>query len=130
MVHRTLVAMYSYGTFYSGSLGWNIAKEDFFSIDAVNDFKIRAAYGTVGNRLGIGRYASQGTVGFDSYPGGSATIPTRVANPELQWETTETYNLGLELNMYNKRVTFSYLITLSEIQQNCFSQSQQPMKRE
>ncbi|WP_235003966.1 SusC/RagA family TonB-linked outer membrane protein [Aequorivita lipolytica] len=93
-----------YGTFYSGSLGWNIAKEDFFSVDAVNDFKIRAAYGTVGNRTGISRYASQGTVGFDSYPGGSSTIPTRVANPELQWETTETYNIGLELNMFNKRV--------------------------
>ncbi len=93
-----------YGTFYSGSAGWNVAKEDFFSVDAVNDLKIRAAYGTVGNRLGISRYASQGVVGFDSYPGGSSTIPTRVANPELQWETTETYNLGLELNMFNNRL--------------------------
>ena len=101
-----------FGTFYSGSLGWNIAKEDFFSVDAINDFKIRAAYGTVGNRLGIGRYASQGVVGFDSYPGGSSTIPTRVPNPELQWETTETYNVGLELNMFNNRVrtTTDYFI--------------------
>ncbi|SRX54661.1 SusC/RagA family TonB-linked outer membrane protein [Aequorivita sp. CIP111184] len=94
-----------FGTFYSGSLGWNIAKEDFFAIDAVNDLKIRAAYGTVGNRTGINRYASQGTVDFGSYPGGSSTIPARVANPELQWETTETYNVGLELNMFNKRVS-------------------------
>ncbi|MDP2685824.1 MAG: SusC/RagA family TonB-linked outer membrane protein [Aequorivita sp.] len=93
-----------FGTFYSGSLGWNIAKEDFFSVDAVNDLKLRAAYGTVGNRSGITRYASQGTVGFGSYPGGSSTIPSRVANPELKWETTETYNIGLELNMFNKRV--------------------------
>ncbi|MCG2418454.1 SusC/RagA family TonB-linked outer membrane protein [Aequorivita sp. F47161] len=93
-----------FGTFYSGSLGWNIAKENFFSIDAVNDLKIRAAYGTVGNRAGISRYASQGTVGFGSYPGGSSTIPSRVANPELQWETTETYNVGLELNMFNNRL--------------------------
>lgn len=94
-----------YGNFYSGSLGWNVAKEDFFSVDAINDLKIRAAYGTVGNRDGVPIYASQGTVGFDSYPGGSATIPARVPNPLIQWETTETYNVGLELNMFNKRVS-------------------------
>ena len=93
-----------FGTFYSGSLGWNIAKEDFFSIDAVNDLKLRAAYGTVGNRTGIDRYASQGTVGFTTYPGGASTIPARVANPEIQWETTETYNAGIELNMFKNRI--------------------------
>lgn len=95
-----------YGTFYSGSLGWNIAKENFFSVDAINDLKIRAAYGTVGNRLGVPNYASQGTVVFGSYPGGSSTLPSQVANPEIQWETTETINFGLELNMFNKRLRF------------------------
>ncbi len=93
-----------FGTFYSGSVGWNIAKEDFFSVDAINDLKIRAAYGSVGNRNGITRYASQGTVGFDAYPGGSATIPANVANPNLKWETTTTANVGLEFNLFNKRV--------------------------
>lgn len=93
-----------FGTFYSGSAGWNIAKESFFNVDAVNDLKIRGSYGSVGNRNGLTRYASQGTVGFGSYPGGSSTIPTQVANPELSWETTTTTNIGLELNMFNKRL--------------------------
>lgn len=93
-----------FGTFYSGSIGWNIAKESFFDIDAVNDFKIRASHGTVGNRNGINRYAPQDLVAFGSYPGGSATVPTNVGNPELQWETTETSNIGLELNMFNNRL--------------------------
>lgn len=93
-----------FGTFYSGSIGWNIAKEDFFNVDAVNDFKIRASYGTVGNRNGIGRYAPQGLVAFGSYPGGSATVPSNVANPLLQWESTETSNIGIELNMFNNRL--------------------------
>ncbi|HLV51046.1 MAG TPA: SusC/RagA family TonB-linked outer membrane protein, partial [Flavobacterium sp.] len=93
-----------FGTFYSGSIGWNIAKEDFFGVDAINDLKLRAAYGSVGNRNGIGRYAAQGTVSFDAYPGGSATIPANVANPELKWETTTTANVGLEFNLFNKRV--------------------------
>ena len=93
-----------YGTFYSGSVGWNIAKESFFQVDAVNDFKLRASYGSVGNRSGIQRYDAQGTVSFGSYPGGSSTLPANVANPDLTWETTTTTNIGLELNMFNKRV--------------------------
>ncbi|EDM43810.1 putative outer membrane protein probably involved in nutrient binding [unidentified eubacterium SCB49] len=95
-----------YGLFYSVSAGWNIAKENFFDVDAVNDFKLRGAYGTVGNRSGISRYASQGTVGFGSYPGGSSTIPDNIANPLLQWETTTTTNVGLELNMFQNRLRF------------------------
>src|SRR5690606_5028793 len=70
----------------------------------INDLKLRGSYGSVGNRASLSRYASQGVVGFGSYPGGSATIPTRVANPDLTWETTTTTNIGLELNMFNKRL--------------------------
>lgn len=93
-----------YGTFYSGSLGWNIAKESFFDVDAVNDLKLRASYGSVGNRSVLSRYAAMGTMGPGSYPGGSASVPLRIANPELSWETTTTLNVGLELNMFNKRL--------------------------
>jgi len=93
-----------YGLFYSGSLGWNIAKEDFFNVDAINDLKIRASYGTVGNRDGISRYAAQDNVQFGSYPGGSSTIPSNIGNPDLKWETTTTTNFGLEFNLFNRRV--------------------------
>ncbi len=93
-----------YGTFWSGSLGWNIAKEDFFNIEAINDLKIRAAYGTVGNRDGIDRYASQNLVSFTPYPGGSATQTSNFGNPGIKWETTTTTNVGLEFNLFNRRV--------------------------
>ena len=98
-----------YGTFYSGSLGWNIAKESFFKVDAINDLKLRAAYGTVGNRSGIDRYASQNTVNYASYPTGTGTLDLATAldnigSPTLQWETTETLNVGLEFNLFNRRV--------------------------
>ena len=95
---------YQYGTFYSGSLGWNIAKEDFFAVDVVNDLKIRAAYGSVGNRNGIDRYDSQATNAFGFYPGGSSSYPATVANPNLKWETTTTANVGLEFNLFNNRL--------------------------
>ncbi|RMA57915.1 SusC/RagA family TonB-linked outer membrane protein [Ulvibacter antarcticus] len=95
-----------YGTFYSGSIGWNVAKENFFKVDAIDDLKIRAAIGTVGNRSGIDRYEAQGFVGFAQYPGGLATEPSNFPNPELQWETTQTTNVGIELNMFNRRISF------------------------
>ncbi|MBV1924875.1 MAG: SusC/RagA family TonB-linked outer membrane protein [Flavobacteriaceae bacterium] len=94
----------TFGIFWSGSLGWNVAKEDFFKAEWINDLKIRAAYGTTGNRNGIGRYSPQDNVAFDSYPGGSATRPSNIGNPELKWETTTTTNIGLELNMFNNRI--------------------------
>jgi len=93
-----------WGTFYSLSAGWNIAKEDFFNVDVINDLKLRASYGTVGNRDGISRYAAQDNVQFGSYPGGSATIPSNIGNPDLKWETTTSTNIGLEFNLFNRRV--------------------------
>lgn len=93
-----------WGTFYSGSLAWNIANESFFNVDFVNDLKFRGSYGSVGNRSGLGRYEAQGVVDFDAYPGGSSTIPLRVANPELTWETTTTTNVGVEFNAFNNRL--------------------------
>lgn len=95
-----------YGTFWSGSLGWNMAKESFFDVDAISDLKLRASYGSVGNRSILSRYAAQGTVQSTNYPGGSATIPYRIANPELSWETTTTANFGLEMKMFSNRLSF------------------------
>jgi len=95
---------YKFGTFWSASLGWNIAKEDFFGVDAINDLKLRGAYGSVGNRNGIKRYDAQATNAFGFYPGGSSSYPATVANPNLKWETTTTFNVGLEFNLFNKRV--------------------------
>lgn len=94
-----------YGTFWSGSLGWNIAKESFFDVDAISDLKLRASYGSVGNRTILSRYAAQGTVQTAPYAGGSAVIPNRIANPELSWETTTTANFGLEMKMFRNRLS-------------------------
>ena len=93
-----------WGTFYSGSVAWNIANEAFFDVDFINDLKFRGSYGSVGNRAGLSRYAALGTVGFGSYPGGSSTIPSQVANPELSWETTTTTNIGLEFTAFDQRL--------------------------
>lgn len=105
-----------YGLFYSGSLGWNIAKEDFFDVSWINDFKIRASYGTVGNRGALGNYASQGTVAFDPYVGGSGSRPENIANPNLQWEETAITDVGVELGLFNNRVSavFDYFVKTTD----------------
>lgn len=93
-----------YGTFWSVSAGWNIANEDFFNVEQIDNLKLRASYGTTGNRT-IGRYKFAGTVGFNSgYPGGSATVPTNIENPDLQWEETSMIDIGLEFGMFNNRL--------------------------
>tara|TARA_R100000306_G_scaffold4192_3_gene7038 strand:+ start:332 stop:3427 length:3096 start_codon:yes stop_codon:yes gene_type:complete len=97
-------ADYKYGTFWSVSAGWNLAKESFMDVDGIDDLKIRGSYGTVGNRTGIGRYQALGTVVFASYPGGASTVVDQIANPELKWETTSTLNVGLEFNLLNRRI--------------------------
>ncbi|WP_026452588.1 SusC/RagA family TonB-linked outer membrane protein [Aequorivita capsosiphonis] len=95
-----------WGNFYSGSVAWNVANESFFDVDFIDDLKFRGSYGSVGNRSGLSRYEAQGTVTFDSYPGGSSTIPDQIANPDLSWETTTTTNVGVEFNAFNNRLRF------------------------
>ena len=98
-------ADYKFGTFYSGSLAWDIAEEEFFDVDVIDKLKLRGSYGTTGNRLGIGRYGALGTVSYaGTYPGGPATSPDNIANPNLKWETTHALNVGMELNMFSNRV--------------------------
>lgn len=93
-----------YGTFWSVSAGWNIANEDFFEFDPVDDLKLRASYGTTGNR-NIGRYRYLGTIQNEGgYPGGSTAVPDNYGNPELQWEETTMMDIGIEFNMFGRRL--------------------------
>jgi TonB-linked SusC/RagA family outer membrane protein len=99
-------ADHQFGTFYSGSVGWNVAKEEFFNVDWINTMKFRASYGTVGNRGSLGPYGPQGTVGFGNpYPGGSTTSNVNSPNENLKWESTAIVDVGLELGLFNNRVT-------------------------
>ncbi|UGU14424.1 SusC/RagA family TonB-linked outer membrane protein [Sinomicrobium kalidii] len=93
-----------WGLFYSLSGAWNIAKEEFFDVESINDLKLRVSYGTTGNR-NIGRYANQNTVLYEAgYPGGQATRPDNIGNPNLQWESSAMTNIGLEFNLFNYRL--------------------------
>jgi TonB-linked SusC/RagA family outer membrane protein len=93
-----------YGIFWSGSLAWNIHKEDFFNIEFVDHLKTRVSYGTLGS-WDIPNYASLGYYGFNSYDGQSAAVPkTNIGNLSLTWEEQSTFDFGVEYSLFRGRL--------------------------
>lgn len=112
-----------WGTFPSASLGWKISSESFMANqEAISDLKFRASWGLAGNNGGIGDYPSIATLGFSNYSLGgtsaSGQVPSNSANADLSWETAETYDVGLDLGLFNNRIFVSadyYIKTNSDL---------------
>lgn len=103
-----------YGIFPSASLGWRLIEENFMKkVPAVSDLKIRVSYGVNGNN-NIGNYGSIATLGSYGYVLGStqATVvgqaPNVLANPDIQWEKSRTYDAGIDFGFLNNRITGSF----------------------
>lgn len=97
-----------YGNFFSISAGWNIHKEEFFNADWVDQLKLRASYGSVGNRPTslYPQYALYSTDKYNELPGG---ILSQVANDNLTWEKTFTTGVGVDFSMFNRvTITMDY----------------------
>ncbi len=102
-----------YGYFPSIALGWRLIDEKFISgIDVFNDLKLRVSYGVTGNQE-IGSYNSLnllGTTGRPAILGGTQVVgiaPTQIANPDLKWETTRQFNIGLDYALAQNRISGS-----------------------
>lgn len=91
-----------WGYFPSFALGWKLQEEEFVP-EIFDQLKLRASWGQTGNQE-IGNYASQLTFGTgpNVVLGGAiqgSVIPQRIANPDLKWETTEQFNIGLDASI-------------------------------
>jgi TonB-dependent starch-binding outer membrane protein SusC len=102
-----------YGIFPAAALSWNVTEEDFLKdIKQIDFLKLRASWGRNGNR-GVSEYSSLSQVGQANYvfgDGGPTTVglySTSFANPNLGWETSESFNLGLDVELFSSRVTSS-----------------------
>ncbi|WP_280750587.1 MULTISPECIES: TonB-dependent receptor [unclassified Parabacteroides] len=105
------------GVFPSASLAWRLSEEDFFKDtfeDVIDNLKIRASYGTSGNRT-AGRYATMASMsygnGYVYGEGGSPELKqsiNKMSNSELKWETTTSLNLGLDFSLLRGRLSGSY----------------------
>ncbi len=101
-----------WGYFPSFSVGWRISRESFLeNVDELSELKLRAGYGIVGND-NVGSYAYLARVGSGgNYPIGGQTMPgtypATIANEDLKWEESEQTNLGVDLGLYDGKITFS-----------------------
>lgn len=105
-----------WGYFPSASAGWRVSSEKFMEPlkNVIDDMKLRIGWGMNGNQSGIGNYsylASMSASKVDPttenlYPG-LAITPYSAANTELTWEKTMQWNAGLDLTMFDSRVTLS-----------------------
>ena len=103
-----------WGTFPSVSAAWNVTEEPFMANQKVFDnLKLRLGYGVSGNALGFGAYSGVATYGATGttfvYNGNSWAIlgATKLANPDLKWESTGMFNVGLDYGFLNNRINGS-----------------------
>ena len=118
-----------FGYFPSGSLAWNFTEEPFWkpARKVLNSGKLRLSWGLTGNNR-VGEYDTFGLlellkdvrgnlVNLGSVPSGVypfnndgknvGMVQTSIPNKDLKWETTEQWNLGIDLGFLNDRITFT-----------------------
>ena len=98
---------HQWGTFPSLSLAWNITEEDFMkNQNLFSNLKLRAGYGVSGNAMGFGAYTAVPTYGStgDVKDGYVMLNATKLANPDLKWESTGMLNIGLDYAFLKGRI--------------------------
>ena len=104
-----------FGTFPSASVKWVVTEERFMSaLPVISDFKLRASYGVNGNNNLPNDYASIATIGSAGYVFGTTQAavigqtPNVLANPDLKWEKSQTYDIGFDFGILRNRITGSF----------------------
>ena len=111
-----------WGTFGSFSLGWNVAREEFFPLDEelMSQLKPRLSWGTLGNQNTTSYYpmyllqnvaTNSGSWLMNGAFPAVASVPGTIAS-SLTWETIKSLNVGFDLSMFNNRLTanFDYFV--------------------
>ncbi|MDR2775386.1 MAG: TonB-dependent receptor [Tannerella sp.] len=91
-----------WGTFYSVGVSWRLEKEEFMrDVEAIDNLKLKASYGTQGNdNIGIVT-AYKDLYRIDRVDGEPAMTKTLRGNPDLTWEKGEDFNVGVELRAWD-----------------------------
>ncbi|TDQ80223.1 SusC/RagA family TonB-linked outer membrane protein [Sphingobacterium yanglingense] len=102
-----------WGIFPAASFAWKAHNEPFIqNISAINELKARVSYGSVGNQA-IAPYQTLGTVGSNPYIFGNEIVGGNITgsnlpNPFLTWETSTTFNAGIDFALLNNRITGTF----------------------
>ncbi|TVR84488.1 MAG: TonB-dependent receptor [Saprospirales bacterium] len=97
-----------YGLFPSAAVAWLISDEPFLqNNNLINELKFRVSYGEVGN-TGIQPYQTQGKVSRVGYAFGDQSVfgfqSSELANSELRWERTRSFDVGVDFSILNHRI--------------------------
>lgn len=93
-----------WGTFPSVAVAWRLVEEKFLQdVNWISNLKLRLGYGKVGNS-NINTYLYGSTLQTILTPAGSAYIPSNLSNPNLKWEASEQYNIGLDFAAFSNRL--------------------------
>ncbi|GGM78214.1 SusC/RagA family TonB-linked outer membrane protein [Dyadobacter beijingensis] len=99
-----------YAFFPSAALAWRVNEEEFLkNSNSISNLKIRASYGATGNSEIPAYRALAGLASTDVIFGGTRNIGIgvgRMSNSNLQWEKTQQVDLGIELGLFQNRVSF------------------------
>ncbi len=97
--------------FPSAAFAWNMRNEPFMeNLQVINSFKWRFSYGLTGNQAispyqTLARFSPVFT--FVNGLPVNAVRPTTIANDNLKWETTAQQNIGVDISLFNNRLTFT-----------------------
>lgn len=102
------------GYFPSATVGWRLSGEDFFNINAINDLKFRASWGQIGNINSVGYYSfdvplstNDNIIGEDGMKNDKGVTAGRQSNPDLNWETSESIDVGLDASLLENRLSLT-----------------------
>lgn len=97
-----------WGWFPSVALAWRINNEAFLKdVKTINSLKLRLGWGLVGNQW-AGSYAYGVTMASAATIWGTGFYSGNYPNPSLKWEQTSSYNVGLDLSLFDNRVEFVF----------------------
>lgn len=95
-----------WGYFPAAGVAWRLSQEEFLSsVDFIDELKLSVNMGITGNQSGINDFASLGLwSGGNNYLEAPGTTPAQMGNPNLRWETTTQWDVGLDLVVLNQRL--------------------------
>lgn len=96
---------HKWGIFPSTAVAWKISDEPFFKTiqSTINNLKLRLGYGKVGNS-NIRQFAYTANISNVSTIWGNGSLVANVPNPDVTWESTKSYNIGLDMSFLNNRI--------------------------
>ncbi|MEX1240761.1 MAG: TonB-dependent receptor [Cyclobacteriaceae bacterium] len=98
-----------YGFFPSFSAAWRVSEEPFFEVPWIDDLKLRASWGELGNQ-NIGNYPYQNIISLgQNYIYGGVLVPgaalTNLPNSEISWETTRITDIGMDVSLLKNKLS-------------------------